>query len=42
MPPRGSWITPLTCRPADPYGPIPHWGEREGNAIREGLGETRP
>ena len=37
-----SWITALTSPPPDPYGPIPHWGEREGNAIHEGLGETRP
>ena len=38
----GWWKTPLTGPAPDPYGPFPHWGDREGNAIHEGLGETRP
>ncbi len=37
-----SWITRLTARRARRTVPFPHWGQREGNAVHEGPGETRP
>ena len=38
-----SWTTPLTrARRRTSTVRHPHWGRREGNAVREGPGETRP